>query len=94
MRGLKAAALVDGDVDDDRARVHQAEHLARDKPWRECSGYENGADDNVGLAQRILDDDRVGHQDPCPRAEVLVELVQAIERPLQDLRHPPPRLRG
>ena len=47
-------------------------------------GTRTGADDHVGLAQLVLENDRVGHQDPRPRAEVFVELVKAIERALQD----------
>jgi hypothetical protein len=52
------------------------------------AGDQNGADDDVRFAEFLLEDERVGHQDPGSRPEVLVELVQSIERAFED-RHLP-----
>ena len=48
-RVLEAAALVDGDVDEHRARLHLGDHVVGDELGRLGAGDEDGADDQVGL---------------------------------------------
>ena len=77
--GLGAAALVDGDVDDDRALLHLADHVAGDELGGVSAGNQDGADDEVGLHDLFLDRvvggvDRLQHG-----PELLVEFGQAVE---------------
>jgi hypothetical protein len=53
--GLEAAALVDGDVDDDRALPHEREHLLGDELGRLGAGDEHAADDEVRRPARLAD---------------------------------------
>ena len=52
---LDAAALVDGDVDDHRAVLHDLQVLARDQPRGLGAGDQHRADDEVGLEQVLAD---------------------------------------
>ena len=47
-RGFAAAALVDGDIDDDRARLHRGEHRAGDELRRRRARHQHRADQEVG----------------------------------------------
>jgi carbon-monoxide dehydrogenase medium subunit len=47
MDGLHAAALVDGDIDDDGTVLHRAHHVARDKFRCGCARHQYGADQQV-----------------------------------------------
>ena len=49
MAGFKTAALIDRDVDEDRARLHRAEHVACDQLRRFGAGDQHRADYQIGL---------------------------------------------
>ncbi len=55
LAALDVTALLDGEVDDDGAGPHRRHHLPRDQHRRLAPGDERGADDDVGLAQRLGD---------------------------------------
>ena len=52
---LEAAALVDGDVDQHRARLHPRDQLVADQLGRRGAGDQHRADDHVGLHHLLLD---------------------------------------
>ena len=52
-RGFRAAALVDGDVDEDAAGFHRAQHGARDEPRRLRAGHEHRADEQIDRGQQF-----------------------------------------
>ena len=58
-RVLEAAALVDGDVDEHAARLHRGDLLVGDELRRLRAGHEHGADHHVGVADRLLQFERV-----------------------------------
>ena len=89
-RGLEAAALVDRDVDEHRVALHQPELLARDDVRRAGAGDQHGADDEVGLAQVLLDRQRRGEARVGAAAEGDVELAQAVDVAVEDRRRRPP----
>ena len=51
---------------------------------RKRPGNEDGSDDEVRLGDRLLDLERVGHQQGDARAEHLLQVPHAIDRALQD----------
>ena len=51
--GFNAAALVDGDVDDDRAFLHLRDHSAGDDFGSGRAWNEDSADDEVGFARGV-----------------------------------------
>ena len=53
-RRLRAAALVDRDIDKHTPRLHAAQHLPRDQPWRACARYQHRADQKIHLRQDFL----------------------------------------
>jgi hypothetical protein len=70
LRRLAAAALVDGDVDNDRAGTHRLEHLSSDEFWRGRAGQKHRADDQIGVSDQIGDRDAGGIDRPQRRAEL------------------------
>src|SRR5690606_10749136 len=52
---LDAATLVDRDVDDDAARLHLPEHWPVHQDRCAPTGYQYGADQEIGLVDRVLD---------------------------------------
>src|SRR5699024_10429570 len=74
---LEAAALVDGDVDEDRTRLHVRDHLIGDELRRLLAGDEHGADDEVGTGQGLRDLVLVRHLRRDRTGEGLVDLPQA-----------------
>ena len=83
-RGLGAAALVDRDVDEDRALLHRAEHLAGDELRRARARDEDGADREVGVLDRLLELERGGHEELHAPAQDLLEVAHALDRALED----------
>ncbi len=55
LRRLDAAALVDGDVDDDSARTHGLEHVAGDELGRGRARQQHRADHEIGVPDEIGD---------------------------------------
>ena len=53
-RGFEAAALIDCDVDDDRARLHPRDQFARDELRRRSAGNEHAADDEIGTGHVLF----------------------------------------
>jgi len=53
--GFATAALVDGDIDDDRSRPHAAQQSAADQLRRRRTRQKHRADDQVGIRDRGLD---------------------------------------
>ena len=79
MGGLDAAALIDGDVDDDRAFLHFGDHGFGDDLGSGGAGDEDSADDEVGLAGGALDVVAVGGNGEDAAVEDVVELAEAVE---------------
>ena len=63
---LEAAALVDGDVDQHRARLHLRDQLVGDQLGRLRTRDQHRADDHVGLADLLLDRQLGGRQPVHP----------------------------
>ena len=80
MAGLEAATLVDRDVDQHRARPHPPQQRAAHQLGRGGARHQHGADHQVGVDHRPLDrvDRRVDGVELG--AELLVELLQPVER--------------
>ena len=51
---LAVAALLGGEIDDDRAGLHGAHHVGRDEDRRAFAGDERGGDDGVGFGDVFL----------------------------------------
>ena len=76
--GFEAAALIDGDVDEDGAGLHPLDQAVRHQRRGLGAGDEDRADDQVGLQQLRLD--LVGGgENGVDRAAV--DVVDALERP-------------
>ncbi len=58
VRGLEAAALVDRDVEQDRARLHQRQLLAPHDERRPSAVDQHGSDHQVRHRQHLLDRQR------------------------------------
>ena len=52
---LEAAALIDGDVDDNGTVVHGVEHLPVDHDGRLVSGHEDRPHDQIGRSNGVSD---------------------------------------
>ncbi len=83
-RGLEAAALVDGDVDDQRSGLEAAQVVARDELGRGRAWDQDGADDDVGIRELGEHGRAVRVQDAGAAAEHLLELTHASGRQVQD----------
>ena len=83
-RGLEAAALVDRDVDQHRAGLHQRQLLAPHHVGRAGAVDEHGADHQVGPRQHLLDRQRGRVDGRAAAAEGDVELAQAVDRAVED----------
>ncbi len=81
--GLKAAALVDRDVDQHRLLLHDRELLARDDVRGLGADDQHGADDHVRLRQQLLDRERGRVKGVGPAAEGDVELAQPVDRAIE-----------
>ena len=84
MRGLDAAALVDGDVDDDGAGLHVGEHLAADELRRARPRNEDGTDHDVRMRDGLLDLEARGHEQADAAGEDLVEVSHTVDRALEN----------
>ena len=76
---LDAAALVDGDVDDDRPRPHRLDELFADHDRGPPTGDEHRADHEVGVGDAALDRPTVRRQRHDPAAVDLVDPAQSVE---------------
>ena len=83
-RRLHAAALVHGDVDDDRALLHRLQVLAPDQVGRLGTGNQDGADDEVALLDHGLDVLLGGVEGGQLAAEDIVEVGEAIRIDVED----------
>jgi len=85
MRRLEAAALIDGDVNQHRARLHAFHHVRGDQLWRGRTGYQHAADDQIGTQHVLLD----GHPRGVHGVERSPENApQLIQRPGGFVDHP------
>ena len=84
LRGLEAAALVDRDIDQHRARPHRFTMSRRDQLRRRGAGHQHGADHEIGAGTLALDrvDGRIDRVQL--RAELQVELIQPRQRAVDD----------
>ena len=60
-RGLGAAALIDGDIDESSAGFHAFDESAGNKLWGLGAWDQDGADEKVGINHRLFDVGPVGH---------------------------------
>ena len=81
---LDAAALVDADVNDDRAAFHTTDQVTADEAWRSPAGDQHRADDQVGQHGVTLDRVRVGVNGHDISGHDVVEISQAIEVDIHD----------
>jgi hypothetical protein len=77
--GFDAAALVDGDVDNDCALLHLADHGRGDDLGSCGSGDEDAADDEVGFTDGSFDVVGVRSHGEEAAAEDVVEFTEAVE---------------
>ena len=84
MDRLHAAALVHGDVDDDRALLHARYHLLRDEDRGAGAGDQHGADEEIGAAQHLVDVEAVRHDRDHAAVEEVVDGAQAVEVHVED----------
>lgn len=82
--GLDAAALIDGDIDDDAAGGHAADHVAVDEFGGFGAGDEHGTDDEVGFADGGGDVVGVGVDGVEGASEDVVEVVEAGQVDVHD----------
>ena len=82
--GLRAAALIDGDVDEDRAWAHLGDHCTGDELGRGRARDQDGADDQIGLGDVLFDRVDGGIDRVQRRAELHVEFVEAGQRAVED----------
>ncbi len=82
-RGLEAAALVDGYVDEGRAGLHGRELRARDELGRRGAGDQHGPDHHVGFHGLFGDVAVVGVERLEIAAEHVVEIAQPRDRPVK-----------
>ena len=80
---LEAAALVDRDVDEHRAGLHQPEHVARHELGRARAGHEHRADHEVGLADGLLDLRACSTSRGRAAVEHRIELAHAVDRAVE-----------
>ena len=79
MAGLEAAALVDGDIDQNRAGPHTLDHLVGHQLGGRGTRHQHGADHQIGVDDQPLDGvDRRKFGGELG-AEDLVQLAQAID---------------
>ena len=62
---------------DDGAGIHLPQHLARNQNRRAASRHQNGADDQVGLAQGFAYGKARGYQRLDPAVEDIVDIFEA-----------------
>ncbi len=77
--GFEAAALVDGDVDDDAAVLHHFEVFAGDEARGAGAGDEDSADDEVGFLEGVADGEGVGVDGGDIGGHDVVEVAEAVE---------------
>src|SRR5690606_4779781 len=73
---LDAAALVDGDVDDDAPLLHHAQHVAGHQPRRAGSGDEHRPDEQVGAREHLEDVAQVARHRLQGAAEDVVDVLE------------------
>ena len=81
---LDAAALVDGDVDDDGSRLHVGEHRAGDELGGARTRDEDGTDDDVGVRNRLLHFQARRHEQADAAGEDLIEVAHPVDRALEE----------
>ncbi|MNS72711.1 hypothetical protein D3C72_1061310 [compost metagenome] len=83
LRGLEAAALVDGHVDQDAARPHGFQLIAADQGRGLGAGDQDRPDHHVGLDQFLLDGADGGIAGDDPPAGQFVDLAHPGDGPFQ-----------
>ena len=97
LRGLEAAALVDGDVDEHGVALHQGELVALDHVRGAGALDEHGADHQVHPRQHLLDRERRAVDGRERPGELQVGAAQRIDVEVEEehvRRHPDGDLRG
>ena len=84
MRILEAPALVDGDVDEHRARPHPRDELIAHEGRRLRTGHEHRADDEIRSQTGVLDLVRVAHHRPHPPTGCRVDRPQPCGIEIED----------
>ena len=84
LRGLEAAALVDRHIHQHRAGTHQLQLVARDELGRRGAGNQHRADHQVGVGQALFDGVAGGVDGGQLVAVQLVQVLQAVERAVED----------
>src|SRR4029079_2534466 len=79
-----AAALVDGDVDDDAAGLHELQVLKGDETWRFGAGNEHGTNDEVGQAELLADGVAVAVEDVDVGRHNVVEVAEPVHVDIED----------
>lgn len=83
-RAVKATALVDRNIDKDRALLHALQHRPRDELRRAGAGDQRRPYGGVGSERLVLDGRRGGETDLGSALEQFVELAQARQGAIQD----------
>ena len=84
MGGLRRPALVDGHIDDDRTVGHAADVVAGDELGCLVAGDEDGADDQVGPFDGLVQGVAVGVHRLHRAAEEVVQVAQAVQIDVQE----------
>ncbi len=79
VRGFDAAALIDGNIDDDRALLHLGDHRPGDDLGRSGAGNQDSSDNEVGFADGVLNVVTVGGDGMEASAKDVVEFAEAVE---------------
>ena len=82
--GLDAAALVHGNVHDDRAGEHSLNKAAGNEVRRLRSGDEHGADNEIGLHDSLADGEAGRGDGIHPATENVVEILEAVVIDVED----------
>ena len=83
-RILEAAALVDGDVDQHRARLHVRDSRIRHQLGRLGAGHQHRADHQVGLRDRFLELENRRIPGLYAAAELGVHLAELVDVDVED----------
>ncbi len=81
---LDATTLVHCNVDDHCTVGNLLQHASGDEFWRGGTGYKNGANNQIGLRDRIVDHVSAGSECWDLRKENIVEFAQSIEIVIDD----------
>ena len=84
-RRFKASALINGDINQDCAFFHRAEHFPGHQRRCLATGDKHGAHNKVRMGQDIPDSRRTGHQGDTLGRHHIAQITQPIQIDIEDV---------